>query len=57
MFKRLGKDGYVVNVARGSVVDEDALVKCLKVGGGGGKGEGGLWGKLCFEFVYSYFLS
>ena len=32
--KRLGGGegkGYVINVARGSVVDEEALVKCLKV--------------------------
>jgi len=29
MLRRLGKDGYVVNVARGSVIDQDALVSAL----------------------------
>jgi lactate dehydrogenase-like 2-hydroxyacid dehydrogenase len=28
----LGPDGYVINVARGSVVDEDALIDALKAG-------------------------
>jgi lactate dehydrogenase-like 2-hydroxyacid dehydrogenase len=30
ILKRLGTDGYVVNIARGSVIDEDALVAALK---------------------------
>ncbi|WP_024509062.1 2-hydroxyacid dehydrogenase [Bradyrhizobium sp. ARR65] len=30
ILKRLGEDGYVVNIARGSVIDEDALVAALK---------------------------
>jgi hydroxypyruvate reductase len=29
ILKRLGEDGYVVNIARGSVIDQDALVKAL----------------------------
>jgi hydroxypyruvate reductase len=29
ILKRLGADGYVVNIARGSVIDQDALVKAL----------------------------
>ncbi len=32
VLKALGKDGYLVNVARGSVVDEAALVEALKQG-------------------------
>ena len=30
ILKRLGADGYVVNIARGSVIDQDALVKALE---------------------------
>src|SRR5215468_6559985 len=30
ILKRLGEDGYVVNISRGSVIDEDALVAALK---------------------------
>jgi hydroxypyruvate reductase len=29
IFKRLGEDGYVVNIARGSVIDQPALVQAL----------------------------
>ena len=29
MLKRLGADGYVVNISRGSVIDEPALVAAL----------------------------
>jgi lactate dehydrogenase-like 2-hydroxyacid dehydrogenase len=29
ILKRLGADGYVVNIARGSVIDQDALVQAL----------------------------
>ena len=29
ILKRLGKDGYVVNISRGSVIDQDALVSAL----------------------------
>jgi hydroxypyruvate reductase len=29
ILKRLGADGYVVNIARGSVIDQDALVRAL----------------------------
>jgi hydroxypyruvate reductase len=29
ILKKLGKDGYVVNISRGSVIDEDALVSAL----------------------------
>jgi hydroxypyruvate reductase len=32
ILKRLGGDGYVVNIARGSVIDQDALVLALKDG-------------------------
>jgi hydroxypyruvate reductase len=32
ILKRLGADGYVVNIARGSVIDEAALVAALKDG-------------------------
>jgi lactate dehydrogenase-like 2-hydroxyacid dehydrogenase len=34
----LGPDGYLVNIARGSVVDEDALVEALSTGGLAGAG-------------------
>jgi lactate dehydrogenase-like 2-hydroxyacid dehydrogenase len=34
----LGTDGYLVNIARGSVVDEDALVDALVGGGLAGAG-------------------
>jgi lactate dehydrogenase-like 2-hydroxyacid dehydrogenase len=34
----LGYDGYLVNIARGSVVDEDALVDALSMGGLAGSG-------------------
>jgi len=34
----LGPDGYLVNIARGSVVDEDALVDALSTGGLAGAG-------------------
>jgi hydroxypyruvate reductase len=29
IFKRLGEDGYVVNIARGSVIDQEALIAAL----------------------------
>jgi lactate dehydrogenase-like 2-hydroxyacid dehydrogenase len=29
ILRRLGKDGYVVNIARGSVIDQQALVAAL----------------------------
>jgi hydroxypyruvate reductase len=29
ILRRLGEDGYVVNIARGSVIDQDALIKAL----------------------------
>ncbi len=29
VLKRLGEDGYVINISRGSVIDEEALVKAL----------------------------
>ena len=29
ILRRLGADGYVVNIARGSVIDQDALIKAL----------------------------
>jgi lactate dehydrogenase-like 2-hydroxyacid dehydrogenase len=32
ILRRLGADGYVVNIARGSVIDQDALVTALKDG-------------------------
>src|SRR6202166_2691605 len=38
ILRKLGKDGYVVNIARGSVIDQDALVAALaaeEIGGAG----------------------
>jgi lactate dehydrogenase-like 2-hydroxyacid dehydrogenase len=29
ILSKLGKDGYVVNIARGSVIDQEALIKAL----------------------------
>jgi lactate dehydrogenase-like 2-hydroxyacid dehydrogenase len=38
VLKALGKDGYLINVARGSVVDETALIEALQNGGIAGAG-------------------
>lgn len=38
VLQALGPDGYLVNIARGSVVDQDALVDLLRAGGLGGAG-------------------
>jgi lactate dehydrogenase-like 2-hydroxyacid dehydrogenase len=38
VLRALGPDGYLINVARGSVVDQDALVELLRAGGLAGAG-------------------
>jgi lactate dehydrogenase-like 2-hydroxyacid dehydrogenase len=38
VLEALGPDGYLVNIARGSVVDEDALITVLEAGGIAGAG-------------------
>ena len=38
VLRRLGPEGYLVNVARGSVVDEGALLEALRTGGIAGAG-------------------
>ncbi|MDG2004761.1 MAG: NAD(P)-dependent oxidoreductase, partial [Novosphingobium sp.] len=32
MIAALGEDGYIVNIARGGVIDEDAMIAALKAG-------------------------
>ncbi|MGH6949430.1 MAG: NAD(P)-dependent oxidoreductase, partial [Vitreimonas sp.] len=36
--KALGGDGIIVNISRGSVIDEDAMIAALKSGALGGAG-------------------
>ena len=38
MLEALGPEGYLINIARGSVVDQDALVELVAGGGLGGAG-------------------
>ena len=47
VLEALGPDGYVINIARGSVVDQDALVELLVGGAGGGRPGRVRGGTLC----------
>jgi glyoxylate reductase len=38
VLRALGPDGIVVNIARGSIIDEDALIDLLRLGDLGGAG-------------------